>query len=302
MPGRIDAGPWVEVNNQFLDAGGGTLRHTQIDEDAFSKARLRLRKMFEDGKVQDFLFDLINAETVFKIEDEGQVAKGLLSNVSDSEIGNQTKRRLIQYMAELDRMRAKADATEEIYWRIASLVAQKQDKVGEIRNFVGGYKYVRYHKADHEQALKPVLGQIEISEKPSSNGDPEFWFEHRSHDYPKDTPTPEHTGLVFLRRGVLFMLGWRDGVLRLATVQAPSEAEEIRSTRLNGVVLSVRTEGTPHLPFAARAILFHNKCPSEQNFLAGASMSKDDGDLKLDEASAEAFRQIVKPTHAFITL
>lgn len=226
----------------------------------FDGARQRLLDWRNQGRAanEEDLFGIVGKTTI----------KGMLNeSKGHDQILPASQTRLIYAWRYID-MQADAakvapDGADAAYQQIATLIGQSEANLKRLREtFHGHYRYFRYHAKTADAERRLVSGRIYIP--PSSTG--AVTFEHRSWDWKEEGA--EHTGRVFLRQGKLFMLGGRDGVLRLSVSSIP-DGFEPREGAMQAIVLSVRSGSAAghRPPFSAKALLFHEDCPGLKDVL-----------------------------------
>ena len=137
------------------------------------------------------------------------------------------------------------------YYKIADLINQDSDDLKKfIKKYCGCYTYFRYFDENGDSAYsnstfnaKYVSGNIRIY---AAGGIPVF--SHWSHNY--DQEDPEHEGIIFLAGSRIFMLGYRNKILRLAIAEIPENPER---EPIHGAILSITTKYK--IPFAARFVM-----------------------------------------------
>lgn len=142
-------------------------------------------------------------------------------------------------------VRFMSPANGQLYFQLAEIIGQTEaEKDVILKEYVGRYRYFRYFEEGSGHKWKYTSGNVSIF---NILGVPTF--KHRSGDAPADRGF-EHRGFVFLSGGVLFMLGYRKGVIRLASA---SPAHHQPAPHMWGVVNSVRM--TLPYPFGSKFIL-----------------------------------------------
>ncbi len=201
-------------------------------EDAFKEARRRLLQRFKTAEEA--------AKEIDPLIDEGTLKK--FYNETDSKTRTKSKERLIWYFL--------GGRDREVYRYIYDKIGISRE-IGDIsaNKIVGTYKYYRYYAPGVSlDGHQYVDGKISIYISQET-----ICFDHRSRsfiDEHGESGDPEHRGFVIYGKGFIFLIGAREGVLRLIVAEAPSSGKNY----MVGLVLSVRS-GTPYDPFAARFVI-----------------------------------------------
>jgi hypothetical protein len=193
----------------------------------YRSARQKLCKLIDSGSKLDEFYPALSATMIKRIYD------------GKSGVGDIQKDRLIELL--------EGGVGSSIYKALAAFIAQPKDRKDIAAKLCGDYRYFR-------NDTPPIGGKSELNEgrvriRAEGNGDLAFY--HWSPDW-RDEAKPEHVGYAFLVNNKLFMLAWKQSVLRLGIAHYADDGKGVMS----GFVLSVRSGG--HNPiFSAASVLVH---------------------------------------------
>ena len=196
-------------------------------ETKYRNVRQKLCKLIDNGTKLEEFYPTLSTTMVKRIYD-GEIS-----------VGDIQKDRLIELL--------EGGIGNSVYRAISASIAQSQDRKDIATRLCGDYRYFRYD-------TPPINGKSELNEgririKAEGNGDLAFY--HWSPGW-EDEAKPEHVGYAFLVNHKLFMLAWKQGVIRLGIAHYADDGNGVMS----GFVLSVRSGG--HNPiFSAASVLVH---------------------------------------------
>lgn len=202
-------------------------RAAEIDKE-YEQALELLRKRVREGKPLSAWEPLLSATTIRNMC-EGNSVKPM------------QKRRLAWVMA--------GGMSGDVYRAIANALGQATDIGQWVARLSGDYYYFRQ---DNPASKKLSEGRVSIRD---SGGDC-ILFRHWSPEW--RGPEAEHDGYAFLVDNKLYMLAWKQNVLRLGIAYCPEDHGGVMS----GYVLSVQSGGK-HPIFTAPSVLIHSSNETE---------------------------------------